>query len=101
MRTLKEAHNAHASLIAGSVYKFIERKVIVGKLKVTFIVELGQRRRVRVLQLKVHVVAFGIGRCVAALLADVYLVTAFFVRIVVRNAMYLEGVRLERTALRE
>ena len=65
------------------------------------VVELEQRRAVGVPLLEVEVVRLWLERGGAALLADVDLVAALLVVVLVLDAVHLEAVGLERAALRE
>ena len=49
-------------------------KVVVGKFKVPFVVELEQGRTVRMVLFQMNVVNLGLVRCVSALFANVNLI---------------------------
>ena len=66
-----------------------------------FVIELGQGRRVWVLDLKVHVMALRIRCRVPALLANVDLIPALLVCIIVCDPVDFQCVRLQRTPLGE
>lgn len=66
-----------------------------------FVVELKQGRTVGMVLLQVNIMDFGFIRCVSTLLANVHLLSAFFVRVLMFGAVDLQRVGFERTTLGE
>lgn len=100
-------------------------KVVVGELKMPLVVELEQRRTVRMELFQVNVVHLRFVRCVTTLFTNVYLNSrdnqicvfvcvclhcrsndfylrsSFFVLVLMGDTVHLETMRLERTPLRK
>lgn len=89
------------ALLSGSDQSVGERKILIVKLKVTFVVKLGQSRTVRMVLLEVQIVFFRLIGGVSAFFAHVHLGSTFFVRVIVRDSVHFQSVRFERATLRE
>lgn len=76
-------------------------KVVVGELEMPLVVELEQRRTVRMELFQVNVVHLRFVRCVTTLFTNVYLRSSFFVLVLMGDTVHLETMRLERTPLRK
>lgn len=76
-------------------------EIAVGELEMSLIVELQQRRAVRVLIFQVKVMNLRLLRRVTTFLAHVHLCASLLVRVLMLNAVNLEAVTLEGTPLGE